>query len=132
MCVLLTSSGVFLLAFSTWQFSVTRPDCCQAPLNASGGYRGLIEVATPLNVSVGYQGHAEVVNWTSNCSELHKIVPLQSVSLHMSTEVIMVLAILGLVVSVTTLTVQAWRVTLIGSVTHSFHHHTLTFVEELL
>lgn len=83
--VLLTTSGIFLLALSTWQYSVVGPECCRVPSNTS--------------TVLSWYDHTEAHNWSGNCSELHKIVPLQYVSLHMSPDLIIVLAVLGLVVS---------------------------------
>ena len=86
---MLTTVGIFLLTLSTWQYGVTEPDCCYVdPGNTStsppGSWGG---------------GEGRNVNWSGNCSELHKILPLEGVNLHMSTELLVVLALLGLVVS---------------------------------
>lgn len=81
--VILTTSGIFLLAFSTWQFSVEEPHCCYGDgiVNASA-------LATD-----------EQQNWNSMCKELHKDMLLGSTGLHLPTTLTMALALLGLVVS---------------------------------
>ena len=72
--VILTTSGIFLLAFSTWQFSIVEPHCC-------------------------YGDGRNASSWGHNCSELHKEVLLGSVALHIPQNELITLAILGLVVS---------------------------------
>ena len=81
----MSTAGIFLLTFSTWQYSVAVPQCCQVHHNMSS--------------VVGWSGQMETQNWSSSCSELHKIVPLAHVDLHMSTELMVVLTTLGLIVS---------------------------------
>lgn len=84
--VFLTTCGVFLLAFSTWQYSITEPQCCYDTGN--------------LSVLASVSGHpaGDARNWSGSCSELHKVVPLGDLSLHMSPNLLLALAVVGLVV----------------------------------
>lgn len=85
--MILTTSGIFLLAFSTWQFSVVEPHCCHSDgSNASSSW-----------VQLGDDVMRAGNNW-NNCSELHKEVVLGNVGLHMPSSVVIALALLGLVV----------------------------------
>lgn len=83
--VFLATCGVFLLAFSTWQFGISEPGCCYStvPNGNSQVVGGII---------------GEQYNWSSNCSELHKEVLMGNADLHMAPSVTMALALLGLVV----------------------------------
>ena len=82
--VFLATCGIFLLAFSTWQFGISEPECCYI---VAGG-----------NSQVVSGNLGEQQNWSGNCSELHKGVLLGSADLHMTPGVTMALALLGLLV----------------------------------
>ena len=91
---ILTTGGVCLLAFSTWQYTVFAPTCCYTS-NAS-----ITEQFTGENIHAGSVIENSVLNWSSNCSELHKVSILEQVNLHIPPTVNMILAITGLIVSV--------------------------------
>ena len=82
--VFLATCGIFLLAFSTWQFGISEPECCYI---VAGG-----------NSQVVSGNLGEQQNWSGNCSELHKGVLLGSADLHMTPGVTMALALVGLLV----------------------------------
>ena len=81
--IILTTIGICLLTFATWQYTVYPPDCCYG--NTSQLFAGDV-----------YDSFT--VNWNTNCSELHKVTILNQINLHISPTVIMVLAITGLTV----------------------------------
>ena len=93
--VFLTSIGIFLLALATWQYSIAEPHCCY----------DIITNASSVKVSGGGSSsgccHGDVSqlqNWSSNCTELHKEVILSRAAFNMSPELIITVALLGLVV----------------------------------
>lgn len=86
--VVLTTLGVFLLTFATWQYSITEPSCCYAAGN---------NVSAQALAGVRGEG-PELLNWNANCSELQKGIILGGVSLHMTPDLILALAVIGLVV----------------------------------
>ena len=80
--VILTTSGIFLLAFSTWQFGITEPHCCYG--NVSDGLSSSLTTTHHLT--------------SGNCSELHKEVILHNLALGIPESLLIGLALLGLVV----------------------------------
>ncbi len=82
---LLTTIGICLLSFSTWQYTVSPPGCCVDNSNNKSLYLPRDE----------YSGS---FNWSSNCSELDKVTILNQIDLNISPTLNMVLSIIGLTV----------------------------------
>ncbi|XP_064405778.1 solute carrier family 15 member 1-like isoform X1 [Halichondria panicea] len=80
---LLTTIGICLLSFSTWQYTVSPPGCCVANSNNKSVYLSGSE----------YSGS---FNWSSNCSELDKVTILNQIDLNISPTLNMILSIIGL------------------------------------
>ena len=82
--VVLKTAGMFLLAFATWQYSITQPQCCYETGN---------------NTSLAATVVDDGVAWNNNCSELSKAIILPGASLHLTPNVLIALVLLGLAVS---------------------------------
>ena len=81
---IVSTIGICLMMFASWQYTLQEPGCCyDSTVNVIGGFDN------------GSQ-------WNSNCSELHKVILWKDANLHISPTVNMVLAIIGLTVSVST------------------------------
>jgi len=80
---LLTAVGVTLVAFSTWQYTVDPPSCC---------YNNYTSRMDNDYLEQSY-------NWSTNCSEIHKLTILDQINLQISPTINMAIAIIGLIVS---------------------------------
>ena len=81
---IVSTIGIGLMMFASWQYTLQEPGCCYG---------------STVNVIGGFDNGSE---WNSNCSELHKVILWKDANLHISPTVNMVLAILGLTVSMST------------------------------
>ena len=85
--VVVSTSGLFLLTFSTWQLTLDQPHCC-----SEANYSSLT-VSYQSGLSTGHQSMA-------NCSELNKVTFLEHFNLGISPSLNIALAIVGLMVNV--------------------------------
>ena len=76
----LASIGIFLLTLSTWQYTITEPQCCYNTLTHADGHVTMLQ------------------NWSGNCTELHRERLWSQASLHMSPDLLMATALIGIVV----------------------------------
>ena len=88
--ILLSTCGLFLLTFSTWQLTLDQPHCC-SQVNSSS-----LSLVTFLDRSVGVTPALKIA---TNCSELNKVTFLEQLGFGISPAVNITLAIIGLVVS---------------------------------
>ena len=88
--ILLSTCGLFLLTFSTWQLTLDQPQCCSQANSSS--------LATFLDQSIGV---SSVLSSKSaiNCSELNKVTFLEQLGFGISPTLNIALAIIGLTVS---------------------------------
>lgn len=82
--VFLTTSGIFLLTLSTWQYAISAPQCCYH---------------SPGNMSLQVPATAQQSHWSSNCTELHKHLILSGIDLKISPTTGLILASIGLIVN---------------------------------
>ena len=87
---IVSTIGICLMTFASWQYTLQEPGCCyDSTVNMTGEFD---------NGSY----------WSPNCSELHKVILWKDANLHISPTVNMVLAIIGLTVSITIATKCSW------------------------
>ncbi len=84
---IITTVGICLMTFASWQYALEEPSCCCDHGNS------YVDPTDPTSHLLGD------THCTSNCSELHKYTLLESPRLHISPGLNMFLAIAGLVVS---------------------------------
>ena len=80
---IVSTIGICLMTFASWQYTLQEPGCC---------YDSTVNV-------IGEFDNGSY--WSPNCSELHKVILWKDANLHISPTVNMVLAIIGLTVSIT-------------------------------
>ena len=87
---IVSTIGICLMTFASWQYTLQEPGCC---------YDSTVNV-------IGEFDNGSY--WSPNCSELHKVILWKDANLHISPTVNMVLAIIGLTVSITIATRCSW------------------------
>jgi hypothetical protein len=89
--VIVSTGGLFLLTFSTWQLTLDQPHCC-----SEANYSSLA-MSHQFGISSSHQQSM------ANCSELNKVTFLEHLGFGISPALNIALAIVGLMVSITQL-----------------------------